>query len=62
MKQLIIIPFLICLALILFGLAIFLAWVFGGMYVSEDLFLRAFVGTMAGSFAMIFTFLWWNEL
>ncbi len=62
MKELIIIPFLICLALILFGMSVFLAWVFGGMYVSEDLFLRAFVGTMAGFFAMMLTFMAVDEL
>ena len=61
-KALLIIPILVCLALVLFGVGVFLAWVLGGMYVNDDLFLRSFIGAMAGGFSLFVIGLTWIDL
>lgn len=61
MKYLLLIPFIICLALVLFGTGIFLAWVFGGMWVSDSLFTRAFMGTVMGVFGLFTILMLWID-
>ena len=61
MKILIIIGMIVCSALVLFGLAIFLAWVFGGIYVSEQLFVRAFIGGSSGVLGLFCLFIAWVD-
>ncbi len=61
MKYLLVIPFLICSALVLFATAIFVTWVFTGMSVSEDLAARATMGLIVGVFGLFFTFMIWIE-
>lgn len=62
MKVLTMVATLICLALVLFGAGVFLAWVFAGIYVSDELFSRAFFGASIGGLGLFFCFMAWIEL
>lgn len=62
MKYLLVIPFLICSALVLFATAIFLAWVFTGVDISDDLSTRAVIGLIAGAFGLFTVFMLWIEV
>lgn len=62
LKILVILWSLVCLALCIFGIGVFLAWVFGGMYINDELFLRSFFGVSMGGLGLFVGFMIWLEV